>query len=1112
MDIVITRTFVGIIVGGNIVELNPNQKKAVNTIDKNVAVNAGAGSGKTRVLVERYLYLLENGNIPVGKEIESIVAITFTVKASQEMKERIREEIRNNFSIDKKWRRLYRDLEKANISTIHSFCSKILRENPIEANIDPQFIVLEEYEANKMLHETIKKILLEGIENRIDVYEFTGSFNVYNLDGLIDTLMYLYQKIRSTGMSFEEVGVITIDNIEYITFDEDTIFHIKEELEYLIPKGRKNSKLSNLKQDPKWISFSQMVEYDETILDTLCYLKGNIGSMKSEAERIDSLKEDIDKVLLVKEKQKLPLYKTLISLLIEIDNEYSKEKNSLGYLDYEDLQLKTSALLDIEHIRRRYQEKFKYIMVDEFQDTNELQRQIIYKLTSKENPLDRQNLFIVGDPKQSIYGFRGADVDVFYDVMKDIESASNMKPISLGENYRSLDTLIEFVNKIFDKLMPVYEPLIPVNSSPNALDVEILEKDDIEIPEGNLQGDYNKYYESRLAAKRIKRLVEEEGYEYGDIAILFRSTTDDYLYEDAFREYGIPYYNLGGKGFFRQEEIVDLYNGIKALSNIYDDISMVGMLRSPMFGLSDETIYWILRQGEDCILDALKNPNHYIDGQEREKVKSAYSTLSILNLKVDLLSPYELIKELINLTKYKEVLLLKYGGMQRQANVNKFLEISRNYTMVESGTLSDFIDYLDELNSGNVDEPQAKIESEDGDSVKLMTIHKSKGLQFKVVIIPQMAKGFNTDRSNILFDKNIGLGIRCGDFSPLYDQIKGELAIKDEEENIRILYVAMTRAKEKLILGTQGNISGFKKFIFKFLDFVEYDLIEEIDIDREFTEEVKLIDDNLFEKAPFRWSEFPLMGNLPGYNQKSFTSFSITQYLTFCECKRKFFMSYYRRLPSFEYNKEYDYNINSNTTLEPILRGNIVHKFCELYSSHLDSEELLNNIIISYGLKPKKDVVEVLLPYIDNYLKLYPSDYDTIYSEKEFYYHLERGIIHGIIDRIYVRDGEIEVIDFKTNRVSNGADRQYIKEKYSPQLQLYAQVCRDTLGLEVIRATLLLLDCGEYLDVDISKEKVENNILSINDFMEFVLNYNQIESYSRGKNCSKYCPYYFLCN
>ncbi|SHH88048.1 UvrD-helicase domain-containing protein [Sporanaerobacter acetigenes] len=1089
------------------VELNKNQKRAVETIDKNVAVNAGAGSGKTRVLVERYLYILENGDLDEESEIESILAITFTKKASQEMKERIRKNIKEKFPLDPKWRRMYRDLEKGSISTIHSFCSKILKENPIEANIDPQFKVLEDHESDEILYEVVKEIILKGINSNEKVYELIKNFNVYNLDNFIYTMMNLYKKIRSTGMSFEEVREITLNNMQSFEFNEEDIFHMVDEFKYLMSKSRKNSKLYKLKEDPIWLEFNERDSYDESVLDVLPYLKDNIGTMSSEEDRVSALMETIDKVLKVIEKDKIEFYETLIDLLVQMDLEFSKIKSSLGYLDYEDLQIKVLHLLDIDEIRKEYQRKYKYIMIDEFQDTNELQRQIVYKLASENSKLDRQNLFIVGDPKQSIYAFRGADVEVFHDVIDDIMEVSKIEAINLKDNYRSMNTVLEFVNCIFEKVMKEkYEPLDSIFKSPNNVDVEILENENLEVPNGENPGEFNKYYESRLIAKRIKALVDSGEYKYGDFALLFRSSTEDYIYEEALREYGIPYYNFGGKGFFRQEEIVDLLNGIKGISNIYDTISLVGVLRSPMFGLSDKTIYWLLREKEESILYALNSNIPYIEDRELKKVQRAKEILNLMIVKRDLLNVYNLLNELLKKTYYNEVLMLMYGGKQRVANVYKFLEMARTYTEEENGTISDFINYIEELKLKEIDESQAKIESEDGDSVKLMTIHKSKGLEFKVVIVPQMAKNFNTDKSQILFDKDIGLGIKYEGVSPLYDEINAVLKEKEEEENKRILYVAMTRAEERLILGNQGKKSGFKKFITDFLDFASYELIEDLDVKEEAVEEIRTLEGITNESKPFNENIFPILGGIKGFNQRQFNTYSISQYLIFKECKRKFFMTYYRRLPIDEYE---EFQLTNRKSINPVVRGEIVHKFCELYRNGENSAKLLRNIVQSFGIMPTEELAQEFSPYIHNYIANYSENYDKIYSEKKFYYNLPSGIIYGIVDRIYISGNNIEIVDFKTNKVK---DKDSLIKKYSPQIQLYTKVCENLYGLKANRASLFLLETGEIVDVDISDEILNKNLKDIENFMEFVCHNNDIKQYERGEICNSYCNFNVICN
>ncbi len=1086
-------------------KLNKGQKMAVTTIDKNVSVNAGAGSGKTRVLVERYLYILENGDLKEGKEIESIVAITFTRKASQEMKERIRYGIRQRFSQNPKWNRLYRDLEKANIGTIHSFCGKILRENPIESGIDPLFSIMDDYESDELLEETINKCLIEGIEKNDKIYDLVKGFNVDILDRFVKTLMTLYKKIRSIGVSFEKVKDITLANIDSFKIEDKQIDFIKENIIYLMGKAKKGSKLYKLKEDPVWIDFLNKNIYDEDdIIEDLNYIKTRIGTMKDEEERIEALNNCINEAMKVKEVKYREKYKTLIDLLIVIDKKFTDKKKNLGYLDYEDLQILVLKLLEKDYIREKYQNKYRYIMVDEFQDTNELQKKILYKLCSRESKLDRENLFIVGDPKQSIYGFRGADVEVFFDVMKDMKEVSKKSPILLNTNYRSVSPVLKFVNDIFVTVMRGKYDSLEAHRVIDGLRVEVIEKEDLEIPEGFTPGEYNKYYESRVIAKRIKQLVDNDEYSYKDFVLLFRSSTEDYIYEEALKEYGIPYYNLGGKGFYSQEEIIDLINGLKSISNSYDTISLVGLLRSPMFGFSDKTIYWLLRKEKENLLDALAEELPFVDDRENKKVKKAYKLLNQLRIKKDMLKVDEILEELISNTYYIESLMLKHGSKQKVANIYKFIEISREYYKRYNGSIEDFIDYIEKMRTQEVEESQAKVETESGNTVKLMTIHKSKGLQFKVVVIPQMSKGFVNDTSDVLFDKTIGLGIKHKDFAPLYDEVSQIIREKEMEENKRILYVAMTRAEEKLILGNQGRAYGFKKLVNDIIEPNDVKVINEIGIEKE-SKEIRNLNIVIHEEGNFDKYKLPLLKNIDNFNQKSFNSFSVSQYMTFKECRRKFYMTYYKKLPvnrlSYEGN-------GGKYSLDSATRGQIVHKFCEIYKSNLDKKDLLEKIVNSLGFELNEEIYKEVNPYVENYMKLHRENFDNIYNEKSFFYQINTNYIYGIIDRINIKDDKAEILDFKTNKVKN--KEKFIKQ-FEPQIQLYVNAFQDIYGIEVERARLLLLETGEFVDIDISKKNLENNINKLNQFINFVIQHKNIEDYSKGKNCDKYCNFKFLC-
>ncbi|RKD31188.1 UvrD-helicase domain-containing protein [Thermohalobacter berrensis] len=1108
-------------------ELTDSQKKAVFTIDKNIAVSAGAGSGKTRVLVERYLYILEKGNLRKGREIDSIVAITFTKKAAAEMKERVRRAVYKKIEEDEKWKRIYIDIERANISTIHSFCSKILRENPVEAGIDPNFALLEDYEEDRLLNDVIEEYITDGIENSNKVFELIKHFSASKLDGssfkggLISDIKWVYRKVRSTGIDFKELKRITLETIDNIKIDKELLNKIKYKFQELIDDSTKRSKLGKLADDEVWIDFknNNFNDVDENILDTLYYLYKNIGTSSKEEKqkKIDELKGLIGKAFLLNEKKMINIYESFLDVLIVIDNKYTKEKKIRGLLDYEDLQIKLLNLLDNDNIRKRYQDRFRYIMVDEFQDTNELQKKIIYKLCSENSDLDRENLFIVGDPKQSIYAFRGADVDVFYDVVEDIKRISKESPISLKDNFRTMDTVMNFINDIFNKLMNnIYEELVPNRTSSNDIDVEILENENLEIPEGVSKTQYVREYESELIAKRIKQLVNNEGYNYNDIAILFRSMSDTHIYEKALKDYNIPYYNLGGKGFYNKQEILDIINGLKAINNKYDPLSIVAVLRSPMFGLSDKTIYWLIKNMEDNLISTLSKDIQNITEKEMKKVKKAYKILSSLNTKKYMAKIYDLIEELLDRTYYIETWMLKFGSRQAIANIYKFIEMAREFDKKDNNSIEDFIQYIDSK-SDSYDEGQAQIESEEGNTVKIMTIHKSKGLEFKVVIVPQMAKRFNMNFSSILFDKDKGIAIKHNTFyekdkgliSPLYYDLKEIEKKREKEENKRILYVAMTRAEDKLIIGNQDTDKDTKNTFREFIkDLIPEDRcvkIDSIDIEKDKFISIKTI--NKVDTNKTYENKFPLLKKFKEYGSKDFNRVSITQYMTFKECKRRFYMSYYRKIP-IDTIIENETNIENYIIIDSATKGLVVHKICENYKKGINTLELIKSVLKSYNLKPSKEIIDEIKVYVDNYSKYHSEDYDKRFNEKSFYYKIQNKFIYGIIDRINIKGKEAEIVDFKTNKVEN---IEYIKKKYEPQIHLYSKVFKDIYKIQVKKAGLLLLETGDYVDIDISSHKVDNSMEDIKNFINYIDKFKNIKDYKKDKKNCQFCKFNKFC-
>ena len=320
-----------------------------------------------------------------------------------------------------------------------------------------------------------------------------------------------------------------------------------------------------------------------------------------------------------------------------------------------------------------------------------------------------------------------------------------------------------------------------------------------------------------------------------------------------------------------------------------------------------------------------------------------------------------------------------------------------------------------------------------------------------------MSRRFNYQQPSALFDKNKGIGLKYDKVSVLYDNMKEKIRNKEDEENKRILYVAMTRAKKRLIIGNQGKNSGFKKMVKDLIDIEQINSIDKINVHKDLKEPVKKIDKKLFKSKDFDYKVFPLLKEVPGYNQKAFSRVNVSQYIEFNQCKRRFFMDYYKKLP-FEYyikNQIGGRQEGIIQILNPTTRGNIVHKFCEYYRRDMEPRKLMEKVVNSFGIEYSEEIEIKLNPYIENYLKNYKDDYDKFYTEKNFYLKIEDTYINGIIDRINIKKNKAEILDFKTNKVYN---KDYLLNTYRPQLQLYANAFQRISNIEVERACILFLE------------------------------------------------------
>ena len=539
----------------------------------------------------------------------------------------------------------------------------------------------------------------------------------------------------------------------------------------------------------------------------------------------------------------------LLSVAAVADAKYAEKKRELGVLDFNDLLIHARDLLagpERRGLRRQLAGHIRLLLVDEFQDTDPLQVGLVKALCDNEHL--RGKLFFVGDYKQSIYRFRGADPHVFRQLREEIPPGGRL-PLSL--NFRSQPAVLEFVNALFcEALGPDYEPLRPHRSqvSPTPA-VEFLWASD--APAESVEGDssrpsasgdasYNdaaeahglqpvgleqdatapterlRRREADWIARRIRamldageRIVWDEAAEgqpavravrQGDIALLFRALTNIEYYEEALRRYGIDYYLVGGHAFYAQQEVFDLLNLLRALASPCDAVSLAGVLRSPLFGLFDETLLWLAH--EDGLAAGLFDAElpEEIDGEQRRRAEFAAATLRDLRAMKDRLPIAQLIHEALRRTGYDALLLTEFLGERKLANLHKLIDQARTFDRAGIFTLSDYVTQLAEFVARQPDEPLAATHPETAKVVKLMSIHQSKGLEFPVVIVPDVDRPRRTMGPAVAFTPQLGPMFKDKGATTGYDLYLSAENEEDLAEMNRLFYVAATRAADYLIL------------------------------------------------------------------------------------------------------------------------------------------------------------------------------------------------------------------------------------------------------------------------------------------------------------------------
>ena len=784
-------------------ELTPEQRRAVERRDGSLLVRAGAGTGKTTVLVERFvLAVLED---EVG--VESILAITFTEKAAAEMRTRVRRRF-----LDLGRREEARASESAWISTIHGFCSRVLRGHALSAGIDPDFRVLDELESERLAADAFDGALEEfmGDGSEPDRIEMVAA---YRPDPLRDMVRTAYSHLRSRGERHPRL-------------DETLPPRPAGEHERLEDAAR--TALAELALADTSATVAKAID----CIEARAPLKGGNARVLA-TDACQEYREACEAHRTFEVAEREHRDHTMLRALLELyGDRYERLKRERSALDFEDLELITRDLLSAhEGLREAYSSRFEHVLVDEFQDTNELQNELLELLA-------RDNLFRVGDENQSIYRFRHADVGVFRRHWESADAEGRAESITV--NFRSRGEVLDAIDLAFERIWG--ERFEPLREAPGAREIEprtspcvdllvvdrgrkcweeLLEREPDAFGEPMHGAPAWRAAEARLLAKRVDELTREGPWSYRDVVMLFRATTAMGLFERALEERGIPVHVVGGRGYWGQQQVLDLRHWLAALANPLDGLAVYSVLASPLAGLSLDGValiglrargagrdpWWAIsaalgRDGDEPDTELLEQ----LPAGDRGRLVAFADRFEAERRIAGQVSLETLIDRAVTLTGYDRHLLALPGGTRRMANVRKLMRMAREYEADEGRNLRGFIDALAERDALQTREGEAPLETEDLNAVRMMTVHRAKGLEFPVVCLADLGKDGRDDDGSLRISEDGSVGLRLAGLgggavdSARLERIKAEGRVAAEEEERRIFYVAATRAQEHLVL------------------------------------------------------------------------------------------------------------------------------------------------------------------------------------------------------------------------------------------------------------------------------------------------------------------------
>ena len=1190
-------------------EWTKEQQQAIYEKGRNILVAAAAGSGKTAVLVERIINKIINEQV----DIDQLLVVTFTNAAAAEMRERVLNAIYKKIDEDPENERLQRQitlLNKSSICTIDSFCLDVVKNNFFELDISQNFRIGDTTEIEILKQDVIEDIFEEKYENQDEDFKtLINTYTSYKDDTpLKELILKIYTYIQSNP--FPEAWLnekIEMFNLKE-KLDQDfskTIWGqmLLKEVEEIITDGiiklKAESKKLSVEEELK--TYYQIINDD---IEKLEMIKTNLDSWNKAYELVtelkfktwvsnkkitleekdiakeirdevkDSLKKVTDKILIFNSEEAnqdindmYEILKKLEKLILEFGTMFEKAKKDRNIADFSDIEHNALKILLNENkepteIAKKYQEKYKEIAIDEYQDSNLVQE---YILTSVSNG---KNIFMVGDVKQSIYKFRQARPDLFlnkyknYKLKENIEDNDNLK-IQLFKNFRSREEILDFTNLIFENIMS--EDLGELNYDENEYlnlganyqetnqdlkaEIDILNLDEEEniedIDEEETERLEDIEIEAEFVAQRIKELIdnkfqvydvkkqEKRDIQYKDIVVLLRSTKQSApIFEKAIQNKNISVFSDSSAEYLESVEIQTIIDLLKIIDNPLQEIPLVAVMRSSIGKFTDNDLVKIrLSDKYDNFYNTMLKSQNDVDDELKNKIETFLNNLEMWRHEQEYLALDELIWTIYNDTGFYNYVALMTNGELRQANLKMLFEIAKQCETTSFKGLYNFINYIEKIKTSSKDMDSAKIIGENDNVVRIMSIHKSKGLEFPVVFLSGTGKQFNMQDLNdkILLHPEIGIGVKYIDYDRQieYDTLskqamRNQIMLETLSEEMRVLYVALTRAKEKLIItGYSKNDADKQKKIDK--DMSRYNKINPILLKKykSYMDWIRLVylynkADNLAELKFYKKSDIIKNNQDTDKNEivseeiiKQLNDFKINEQKSNEIIKKLKYEYPYKNLTilpnktsiteikNAKLNKEEQYEIEKPKFLQNDAdiritgseKGTLIH-LCMQKLDIRKSNYTIDDIRKLVNDLEFKQIITPLEAEAININKVYKFTQSSIWKdilqakeverEKPFYINLPANevygdefegkvLVQGIIDLYYIdKNDNLILVDYKTDYVEN-TDENILVDKYKIQLELYKRALESAMERKVKKMYIY----STYLNKEILIEEKE---------------------------------------